>query len=122
MKRLLMLICLTGAALLCVHSGNVPLQGDLQGGGLKSPGDPVEVFQTTGSIEVNFLCNLGKLNIAVTNQNGNVVFNQGIDATAGSSLPINTGGWAADEYTLLISDGQGGSLVGIFEIIYQLTF
>jgi len=117
MKRLLMLICLTGAALLCVHSGNVPLQGDLQGGGLKSPGDPVEVFQNPGSIEVSFWCNFGKLSIVVKDQNSNEVYNQGIDATAGSSLPIDTGGWAAGEYTLLISDGQGGSLVGIFEII-----
>ena len=116
MKRLMMMICLAGVAFFSAHSGNVLLYGGLMGGGLKSPGDPVEVFQNPGSIEITFLCNLGKLTIVVTDQSGNEVYRQGVDATVGSSLPIDTSGWSAGEYTLLISDGQGGSLEGNFEI------
>jgi len=116
MKRLLMFICLAGFAFFSVHSGNVPLQGSLQVGGLKSPGDPLEVFQSPGSVEITFLCNLGKLTIVVTDQSCNEVYRQGVDATVGSSLPIDTSGWSAGEYTLLISDGLGGSLEGNFEI------
>ena len=49
-----MMICLAGVAFFSAQSGNVPLHGSLQVGGLKSPGDPVEVFQNPGSIEITF--------------------------------------------------------------------
>ena len=116
MKKFLMLICLAGVAFLSVQSGNVPIQGRLLVGGLKSPGHPVEVFQNPGSIEILFLCNLGKLKITVYDEYGDDVFAQSVDATAGSSLPVSTNGWSAGEYTLTITDGQGGYLEGSFLI------
>jgi len=116
MKRVFVMICLAGIAFLSVQSGNVTLRGRLQGEGLKSPGEPVEVFLNPGCIEIFFWCNFGKMNIAVYGQGGNVIYDQGVDATSGSSLPINTNGWASGEYILLITDGQGGSLEGSFLI------
>jgi len=107
---------MAGVALFSAQATNVNLDGNLAGGGIKSPGHPVEVFQNQGSVEILFLCNLGKLNIAVYDEYGDDVFAQSVDATAGSSLPVSTNGWSAGEYTLTITDGQGGYLEGSFLI------
>ena len=118
MKRIIAIICLAGAALLYAHSGNIPLYGDLGGGGIvKNPVQTpqVEVYQDANGIEITFACNLGKLKITVTDQFDAVVFTQTVDTAANSSLPIDTGGWNAGTYTLTITDGQG-NLEGIFVI------
>jgi len=118
MKRLIAMICLAGATLLCVQSGNIPLRGSLAGGLVKNPLQTplVEVYQDTGSIELSFLCNLGKLTITVTDQYNEEVYGQSIDTSAVGNLIIDTNGWESGEYTLLIMDGQGGYLEGCFLI------
>ena len=39
-----------------------------------------------------------------------------VNTTADSNLPIDTGSWPQGEYTLRITDGMGGSLIGCFVI------
>ena len=116
MKRSLMILCLAGLAFLSAQSVNVPLYGDLMGGGLKSPGDPVEVFQNPGNLEIAFLRNLGDLKIGITDPYGDTVYHTMVNAVAGSLLAIDVSGWSAGAYTLTISNGQGGCLEGKFSI------
>ena len=116
MKKLGMLICMAGIVLLSAQASNVNIHGNLTGGGVKNPGEPVEVYYDQGYLEVSFLCHLGKLNISVANQSNAVVYDKGVDATEGSSLEIDTTGWSAGVYILSITDGQGGCLEGSFEI------
>ena len=119
MKRMIVMFFLSGAALLCAISGNIPLKGDLQGGGtVKNPTltPLIEAYQNAGSIEITFLNDLGKLQIVVCDQNDEEAYAMGVDTSVVSSLPISTDGWSAGTYTLMITDGQGGYLIGYFVI------
>ena len=115
MQRLLMMICWAGLAFLSVQSGNVPLHGILQVGEVKSPGNPVEVFQNLDNLEISFLSNLGDLKIGETDPYGETVYHTMVNAAAGSLLAIDVSGWSAGAYTLTISNGQG-ALQGNFVI------
>ncbi len=72
----------------------------------------VELYATT--LEVRFNSNLGNQNVVVTNQWGFVVYQQLVNATAGSRLVIDTQNWAPGTYTILILDGQGDGYEGQF--------
>ena len=119
MKKLVLMICLAGASLFYVHSGNVPLQGKLLvGDGMKSPELKlqVEAYQNATEIQLYFLVDLGSLSIEVLNEAENTVYHKMVKATAGSDLPIDTSSWEPGEYLLLITDKLGGRLEGYFVI------
>jgi hypothetical protein len=120
MKKWVAMFFLAVTTFLNVQSDTIPVKGDLPGGGpQKNPAltPPVEVYQDETGIELTFLCDLGKLNITVTDQINVEVYQQGVDAVEGSKLYIDTTEWSAGEYVLSITDGQGGYLEGSFEII-----
>jgi len=113
------MIVLAGVSLLNVQSGNIPVQGDMGGGGYtKKPSQnpPVEVYQYPASIEVSFLIDLGELGIEALDESGAPVFQAAVKTAAGSSLPIDTGSWAPGKYCLVITDKFGGYLEGYFVI------
>ena len=119
MKRWMM-IFLVGATLFNVQAGNIPLKGELEGGGIMKtpfPTLPVEAWQNDADVQLDFLVDLGALNVmVVADEAGEPVFQTTVKATAGSELNIDTGSWDAGEYTLWITDGLGGSLEGKFVI------
>jgi len=84
----------------------------------KSPAicESVEVEQHAASIEIQFKASLGILNVEVTNQAGATVFQQKLDATAGSSLFIATQSLAKGIYTIRLINDQGNGCEGQFEI------
>ncbi len=75
---------------------------------------PVQVEQYAATLEVRFNSNLGNQNVVITNQWGFVVYQQLVNATAGSRLVIDTQNWAPGTYTIQILDGQGDGLEGQF--------
>jgi len=77
---------------------------------------PIEVFQNEDELELYFLSSLALITITVTDEKNGTVYQKTVNATAGSSLTVDMKGWASGEYTLLITDGQGGYLEGVFEI------
>ena len=118
MKRWMM-IFLVGATLFNVQAGNIPLKGNLAGGGpMKTPFPtlPVEAWQNDADIQLTFLVDLGSLNITVADEAGEPVFQTTVNATAGSKWYIDAESWNGGEYTLLIANGTGGYLMGKFVI------
>jgi len=118
MKRFFITLILAGATFLSVQSGNVPLHGQLGGPGpMKEIQEhPVEAYQNANGVEITFLENLGALEIVVEDESGAKVFQTTVNATAGGTLIINTGGWSKGNYTLIITDEEGGCLKGNFAI------
>ena len=100
-----------------VKSQKVILYGSLAKPGLmRSTQQPVEAYQNSANIQLDFLLDLGDLVIEVVDQNSVVVYQNTIDATEGGTLFIDTQEWEAGKYTLLIADEEGGTLEGVFNI------
>jgi len=119
MKKLIMMICLAGLAIINVQSGNIPLQGSLEGTGKMrgEPQDPVvEAYQNPTDVEMDFNANLGSLDIVITNQLGVIVFQTTVDATDGGKLYIDTSNFPHGLYTLFIVNEDGDYLEGYFTI------
>jgi len=83
---------------------------------MRSQGAQVEAFKNATCVQLNFLVDLGSLEIEVVDGEGNPVFQTTVNATEGSRMKINTGSWATGKYTLVITDGLGGRLEGNFVI------
>ena len=115
MKRFVMIICLAGLALLSVHSYNIPLKGQLAGGGPKN-GSPVEAFQNQNDVSITFNTNLGKLKVDISDEFGNTVFLTSVNATNGSSLTIDTYEMDGGVYYITICNGNNECLEGSFVI------
>jgi len=127
MKRFLIIVCLAYLGIFnSIHAGlyvkaetNVALKGKLIGTGPirnQPQTPPIEAYQNSTSVELAFLVDLGNLNIEVFDETDDIVYQTKVNALAGGSHTINTINWASGEYTLLITDGQGGYLEGVFEI------
>jgi len=84
----------------------------------KSPSicESVKVVQQASGITVSFNANLGNLIVEVVDSAGDVVFQQKVNATAGSNLPIDTQDWESGTYTIRILNEQGNGCEGCFEI------
>jgi hypothetical protein len=97
---------------------SVKLQGGLNNGGtIRTP--LVEAYLIAPGVELVFNVDLGSLIVDVLNETGDTVFHTTVNATVGSTLPIDTSGWETGEYILLIMDNQGGYLEGKFQIMNQ---
>jgi len=125
MKYIIMISCLSLLGFFCTEKANnkdpnpsIALKGKLEvPGPIRNPQTPpVEAFQNATDVLLVFNGNLGSLNIEVLEEVGDTVFKTTVNATTGSTLTINTGSWESGTYTLLITDGLGGYLEGIFEI------
>jgi len=125
MKYFLIISCFACFGIFCAAKAsakNPPHAVDLKGkldvsGPIRNPQTPpVEAFQNATDVLLVFNGNLGSLNIEVLDEVGDTVFKTTVNATAGSTLTINTGSWGSGTYTLLITDGLGGYLEGVFEI------
>ena len=94
----------------------IHLLGELKKPDKGTGSQPVEVYQNENDLELYFLSSLNSLTIKVVNEQDQTVYQKTVNVAAGSSLIIDLQGWASGAYTLSITDGQGGSLEGIFEI------
>ena len=117
MKRFLIIICLAGTAFVNVHSSKIYLHGNLAGTGLmRNQTSPIEAYQNATSVVIAFSVDLGNLDIVVSDHSGSVVFHTMVDATAGSSLSIDTGDWESGSYMISLCNRSDICAEGIFEI------
>lgn len=80
-------------------------------------GGTLEAYLFEDKIDINFLNNLGQLEIKIYKKNTNtIVYQQTVIAQTGGSVSINTTDWDEGEYVLLITDAYGGCAVGTFTI------
>jgi len=93
------------------------LQGQLDSPKARSLFPPVEVFQYEYHLQVKFLSSLGALNIVVVDDLGLTAFQTSVNATAGSSLTIDTDEWEGGNYSIKICNGSNQCVEGSFIIV-----
>ena len=121
------LACITTCSLFYVNAGvngfrdpstPIDLQGKLAGmGEMRTQEQQVEAFHYATYVQLNYLIDLGILDISVMDVEGDPVFHEKVNATSGGDLPIDINNWEPGTYTLVITDGHGGRLEGSFVII-----
>ena len=77
--------------------------------------ETVDVEQHATSIEVMFKADAGNINVEVVNPAGLTVFQQTVNATAGSSITINIQNWPGGTYLLRLLNSQENGCEGQFE-------
>ncbi len=78
--------------------------------------EPVAAYLDADNIRLEFGSSLGNLTVIVVNQYGFPVYQQTVNATAGSSFTIDTRSWSNGGYTLVVTNTSGGYLEGPFDI------
>lgn len=77
---------------------------------------PIELYQDGDLLQLVFNRTLGNLNIVITKSNGSVAYQHTVNAVEGSTFTISTSGWGTGNYTIRITDSDGDTKEGVFEI------
>ncbi len=77
--------------------------------------EPIEIYQQTSMIVIQFNVSLGELNIYIENENGNVVYSSSTNTSSRLVNMIPTGNFHDGDYTIII-EGDNGSAEASFRI------
>jgi len=123
---ILFVICLLNVNLISANSDifteteendPIDLSGNLPNNSTRSLTSlsPISIFQYQDYIEVGFNSSLGAINVSIYDDEGNVVYQQSINASAGQQLLIDVSDFDAGTYTIEFVNSQA-DLSGDFEI------
>ena len=76
----------------------------------------IEVFKTTSELDVNFLCDVGSINMVIYDGSGNVVYEENVDATAVHQVSIDISDWHSGSYEIRFIDTDGNFMYGEFDV------
>lgn len=77
--------------------------------------EPIEIYQQTSMIVIQFNVSLGELNIYIENENGNVVYSSSTNTSSRLVNMIPTSNFPNGDYTIII-EGDNGSAEAHFSI------
>jgi len=77
----------------------------------------VEAFKSASEVDVNFLCDLGTINIIIYDESDNMVYQENVDASAKRHLSIDISNWDQGSYEIQLIDADDHFMYGEFEII-----
>ena len=92
----------------------IDLEGDLRKGGLRSGGDPITAEQFDSYIAVTFNMNLGDIDISITDNMNDQLYNVSVNTLVQQQVNIPISGLAAGCYTITFSNWRG-MMDGCFE-------
>lgn len=101
---------------LVTASNRVKLRGSLSVPVKRSISQPIEVFQEEKVLNIYYLSDLGKIEITVSNAEGNIVYCETVSATKGTNYSINMNDQESGDYTIKFKDNQGAELYGVVKI------
>jgi len=94
---------------------SIVLQGDLIAiRTVKSTNPPIVAALHEDGLKIDFNYSFGSLSVAVMDSQGDEVYQKTVNATAGSSLTIDTSDWECGEYTIVFCDDTGKTAKGKF--------
>ena len=94
----------------------VALKGDLRKPGIKSGGDPFEVFKDPYFLSIYYLQDLSNISIEILDEFEQVIYSNRVNPSSGGSLYIDISNWPTGYYTLYFEDEFGNSMCGCFEV------
>ncbi|MBR5781662.1 MAG: DUF3244 domain-containing protein [Bacteroidales bacterium] len=77
--------------------------------------EPIEIYQQTSMIVIQFNVSLGELNIYIENENGNVVYSSSTNTSSRLVNMIPIGNFPNGDYIIII-EGDNGSAEASFRI------
>jgi hypothetical protein len=95
----------------------IALHGSLSNGPLRSVlTTPFEATKSADVITVAYLVNLSNIQVSVTDESGQLVYNNNVNPVSGGQLLIDIVDYEPGDYTITFSNATGGYLYGTFEV------
>ena len=92
------------------------LRGSLENIPVRSLLQPFRVTKNNHSVNIYYLQNLSDISIEITNEFGQVVYSNNVNAVSGGSLHIDILNWSSGIYTIQFRKSFGNRIYGDFEI------
>ena len=99
----------------CDTAKEIDLKGNLPQTKQRSLEQPIQAFISEESIEVDFNESVGTIVVSISDEAGNAVYQQTVDAEAGQALFIDITSFEEGAYTITFVNSQT-DLTGEFEI------
>lgn len=77
---------------------------------------PIEATICSSSLDVDFLSNMGNIDIQITSASEGFVYNNSVNTQTQTSLSINVSDWDNGIYEIRFIDSDGNYMQGTFEI------
>lgn len=97
-------------------SPKVYLKGRLSNPTTRSIFQPIEVYQEENTLNIYYLCELGKIEITLCNDQGSVVYNEMLSASIRINSLINLEDFDKGDYVIKFKNDLGEELYGTLRI------
>ncbi len=98
------------------EKNEVKLVGSLSENHVRSVFNQIEVFKTASELDVNFLCDVGSIDIVVYDDSGNIAYEENVDTSAVRQVSIDISGWDPGSYEIRLIDTDGNFMYGEFDV------
>lgn len=98
-----------------INADEIDVSGSYLAGSTRSLIKPIQAFISNQSLEVDFNSTVETIVISIYDENGNIVYQQSENATAGQKLLIDISTFDAGNYTIEFENSQT-NMSGNFEI------
>lgn len=78
--------------------------------------DPIRATISATSLDIEFLSNLGDINVEVYTNNGGLVYEYNIDSQTQQSISISVSDWDSGIYEIRFVNSEGKYMYGTFEL------
>lgn len=92
------------------------LKGSLSTPLKRSVSQPISVIQDENVLNIYYLCNLGRIEVTISNVQGSVVYNEMMAVSEQTNASINLDKFEKGNYTLTFKNDEGKELYGTFSI------
>ncbi len=99
-----------------VGSEEIKLRGSLQPNGPRSVIRPIQAFIGTSELNIDFLHDVGDIDVVVYDGAGNVVYQKTVNTLTEDHLSINISVWNPGNYEIRFINSEGRFMYGEFEI------
>ncbi|GHT41369.1 hypothetical protein FACS189437_08180 [Bacteroidia bacterium] len=77
---------------------------------------PIQAFKNNFFVQVNFLSNLGTIDVYIYNEYGAVVYQEAVNTAVEREISIDISSLSSGEYTIRFVNSQNRYMQGDFEI------
>ena len=97
-------------------SSKVYLKGSLSTPTTRSVFQPIEVFQEDKTLMIYYLCELGEIEISLSNEQGSIVYSKKVSISKSTQTLIRLNDFSSGNYTIKLKNVEGEELSGLINI------
>lgn len=92
------------------------LKGSLSTPLKRSVSQPISVIQEENVLNIYYLCDLGKIEVTISNAQGSAIYNEMVTVPEQANTSINLDKFKKGNYTLTFKNDEGKELYGTFSM------